>query len=467
VGLVLSVAASALSADCPGDQDAAAVLYVTEANMNKIAAYRVCPNGKIKKSPFHRVTVPENPRRLLAACPATGADPCVLYVATRTHIVSFRIEDTGHLSEMEKAQELKLAKFQYLAIHPTGRHLYAAATGLDRIVGYELNDADGSFRRQADGSIDISSCVRGAFSTRYQGLAATETELYASARLPGRLDIFSLADTGAIQAFGQEPGRCRNNKDRSCTEDFDCKKDTEGQRVCVRSYCDGFPDDVDTVTECMTDADCATDDACPPDGECTCVTEQEHVFTDCSRSSLENGRTFATSTSRSFGDPKALLLNGSTLYIVDTFRGRIYSCPIEDLPNCPCKEDDAQSTCNDSRTKQGRAYEQLAVSNTHNVLFASVFTRGTVAAYRLENDRLPRKPSSRSEPNILAAPVGLAACGDALYVAQGDLDKVQAFRIGPKGFKKHRRPFSHTVKIKGSFPNAVAIVPLGPATCDP
>jgi 6-phosphogluconolactonase (cycloisomerase 2 family) len=498
--LVLSVATSALSANCTNDQDASAALYVTEANMDRIAAYHICPDGEVRKHPFQLVSVGENPRRLLAACVTAGgrfemcahgaeeSQPRALYVATRSRIESFRIDpDTKRLScfgeadgqcpaveKREGPTALNGANFQYLAIHPTGRYLYAAATGLDRIVGYELNADDGSFREQADGSIEIGSCTQGAGLTRYQGLAATETELYASGHLPGRIDIFSLAESGAILAFSQEPGRCSTNKDRSCTVDSDCREDT----VCVRSYCDGFPDDVDTVTECTTDADCQSDDACPEDGECACVTEQEQVFTDCSESSRE--RTYPTSKSQWFDDPKALLLNTfddpealpqnkSTLYIVDQFRRRIYGCPIEDtdgtLPDCP----NSKGLSNVSRTNERGKSEQLALSKD-NVLFASVFDRGTVAAYKLSDDpvpgTLPRKSKTRSEPNILSAPVGLAACDDTLYVAQGDLDKVQAYRIGSKGFKK-RRPISRTARIKGSFPNDVAVVPLGPATCNP
>ena len=52
----------------------------------------------------------------------------------------------------------------------------------------------------------------------------------------------------------------------------------------------------------------------------------------------------------------------------------------------------------------------------------------------------------------------------ALYVAGGELDKVQAFRLNrSKGITVDVNPFSETEERKGSFPNALAVATLSDA----
>jgi hypothetical protein len=387
----------------PSSHASAAVLYATDANLDRLSVYRITANGGLQKTPFQQVFTAENPRRMALTSRA-------LYVATRTRIEAFEIDEmTGGLSRFKddtgrviNPANVPNANFQYLTVDPSERYLYAASTAQDRILGYPI---------AADGSIDeVGSCTQGTEGTRYQGLAATDSVLYAVAHIPGRVVLFPLREDGAIQALATDP---TNDEDGGAGGD--------------------------TL----------------------------EVFTACNDPRLS----FPPESTKNFSNPKVLLLNApfSQLYITDIFEDRIYSCPIAGdgtLPDCPKQKKSPDV----SRTLSGGQYEQLALSGKA-VLYASVFQTGNLRAFVLAGDGSVPKRHARDHPaDLFTAPGGVAIwCDAVLYAGQGDADRIDAFRIDAKGFvggKKKLKPFASTAREGGSFPNALAVLLLAGESCD-
>jgi 6-phosphogluconolactonase (cycloisomerase 2 family) len=394
------------------------VLYVTQARAARVAAYRVGANGKPAEQPFQQIDTgtDSNPRRL-----AVHPNACALYVATGNTIEVFQIAPNGRLSRfdhdddtLERMRSIKPANYQFLTVHPDGHSLYTALTALDQIRQYALNP-DGSLRK-APGDKDppVTSCVQGNEDTRYQGLVATPTHLYASSHVPLQVDIFPLASDGGIETVPNRPNR---------------------------------------------------DEETP---------EVPSVVTDCERKTPRFAPMFSTSgkntssgNSKRFGNPKTLLLDApnSLIYVVDRFRGRIYGCPIGadgGLPDCP--KDDKDDTNNTGRetmkSKQSAAYEQMTLSED-GMLFASVFPAGRVRAFRPVPDEGKIKRRKGKSSDVFATPVALATDGRIMYVAQGELDRIDAFAIDDEGFADEDPRWS-TDKIDGTFPNGVIIVRPNP-----
>jgi len=408
-----------------------AVLYVTEAQLDRVAAYRIAANGRVESAPFQHIDTGagSNPRRL-----AVHPDACALYVATRGSIEVFQIASNGRLSRfasdadtLERMSTIEPANYQFLAVHPSGHSLYTSLTRLDQIRQYALNP-DGSLQRTftipagsevpVEKDPPVASCVQGQPETRYQGLVATETSLYASAHVPLQIDIFPLATDGGIGSVTERP-----------------------------------PDDGQQPTCPTNPPTCPTN---PP--TCPCVVP------DCKPKTETFAPRFSkTPDGKRFGYPKTLLLDGpnSLLYIVDRFRLRIYGCPIAadgGLPDCP--KDDKDDTNDTGRltlqTQQSATYEQMALSED-GILFAGVFPAGRVRAFRPvpEEGKLKRRKGKSSD--VFATPVALATNGSILYVAQGELDRIDAFTIDDEGFANEDPRWS-TNKIQQSFPNGVIVV---------
>ena len=138
-----------------------------------------------------------------------------------------------------------------------------------------------------------------------------------------------------------------------------------------------------------------------------------------------------------------------------------------------------------SRTASVLGYADLVLFRS--TLLASQFEKGRIDAYRLKPDgRLPRQPTRHTKEDVRTSPVRMTisrcsggsndglACASAmecpggtcpsaanvLYVAAGELDRVQAFRLRQSDGLPSPAPFSQTDEQTGSFPNDVALAVL-------
>lgn len=124
-----------------------------------------------------------------------------------------------------------------------------------------------------------------------------------------------------------------------------------------------------------------------------------------------------------------------------------------------------------SKTTAGIRHQDLVVAGTppRITILASQFVEGRIDAYRLrESSALPGAPSAATRKDVRTSPVRLLVhelpplAGNrarrVLYVAAGQHDRIQAFRLRANGLPASLRPFSETAPIPGSFPNDIALV---------
>lgn len=485
-----------------------AILYATLAQSNEIHAYRIDCQGRIQNLVDRfQYSSETNPRRLI---PSAAGD--VLYVAGRRRVDAFGIDDSGKLTVKTPRpafieEDGQGANFQYIALDPLERYLYASAKNLDRILGYPIDPTDGSL-------LEWDSCVQGGNASLYQGIVATETALYvsshfsSSASFNGRIEIFPLKPT--TDADGRAGAILAAEADTP-TADPDDKDDATLPPGNSRLY-----EGVDTNDDGNVDAYERV--ACDEGGA---DLAQLKVFPDCTE------RAFAWRRSGGIVNPRALFLRdrpadpNRLLYIIDFgIENRVLSCKIDEedcLPGCKtqpktkCKkakedrpEEPAENCTTADRTRSGGRFEQLELS-VDDVLYASIFVSGGMRAFGLKDDGLVKKKPLKVKPNdVLSAPLQVRSfhlcrgegtpcstheecqeeCMGVLYVPQGDLDRIDAFRINSiepasgsekkkfkPGFQRPTDPFS-TVAVDDddsnravAFPNAVAVVPVQSPTC--
>jgi 6-phosphogluconolactonase (cycloisomerase 2 family) len=109
-------------------------------------------------------------------------------------------------------------------------------------------------------------------------------------------------------------------------------------------------------------------------------------------------------------------------------------------------------------------YQEMILAG--RTILGSQFIDGRIDAYRIRDDgTVPGQPTKTTRGNVRTTPVGLAVRNDVLYVATGQWDRVQAYRLNADGVPKDRDPFSETDALKDSFPNAVLLVDV-PGACN-
>jgi 6-phosphogluconolactonase (cycloisomerase 2 family) len=207
---------------------------------------------------------------------------------------------------------------------------------------------------------------------------------------------------------------------------------------------------------------------------------------------------------RRLDTPRALLVEGDTVYVESILKKRIIQFTLGTVPTdqaagpnqqkgCPALADHQfttpynkktgepepvclrNETTGDalkgnfrwqswtSATKVSLKYEDVVRSQ--DTLLGSQFKKARIDAFRLKNDgRLPASLTQSTVADVRGSPVGLAERDNVLYVADGLFDRVQAFHLGRNSGLPDPNPFSQTDELKNSFPNAVAIADL-PEAC--
>jgi hypothetical protein len=91
-----------------------------------------------------------------------------------------------------------------------------------------------------------------------------------------------------------------------------------------------------------------------------------------------------------------------------------------------------------SETARSGLYQRMLrhERGADSILYASVFDKGRIDAFRLENGLLPTSTFSTTREDPFTLPVGLAidgSAGNVLYVAEGGAGRVDGFRIASDG----------------------------------
>ena len=273
--------------------------------------------------------------------------------------------------------------------------------------------------------------------------------------------------------------------DKLCRTDDDCKGGS-CQPLAEPLTCVGG---TTPTAVCRTDAECGGGGRCAlPAPPSTCKTVKK----------ARPPVSIPFSERRKLQKPKDFLLLDGMLYVEERSVHRLTAFRLQDdgtfcdkaidkttdvdedctgfdqLPSKKCARKQAKKQrqqCPASQTDAVVQYEALALSG--QTILGTQFFRGRVDAYRLKEEsrlanariRLPRGPTISTTADVRTSPVRLLVNGDVLYVADGEDDRISAYRLNDAGVLTSPQPFSRTDVRRGTFPNDVAIAVL-PGACD-
>lgn len=154
----------------------------------------------------------------------------------------------------------------------------------------------------------------------------------------------------------------------------------------------------------------------------------------------------------------AILLDGNRLYVESRFAKQLSAFDLlEDGTFSDQLPDGNQRQAKAARTRKGNIrYVGLAMAG--RTLLLTQFVEGRIDSYRLRSDgTLPPLPTARTREDVRTSPVRLTVHNGVVYVAAGEADRVQAYRLYEEGQTRDEYPFSQTDLLRGSFPNDVAV----------
>lgn len=445
---------------------AGAILYATAASENQVNGFCLGADGSLAPTPTVQVdTAGVQPRRLVVA---TNGSWTVLYVVEVDRVEAFSVGPHGGLKLIGATTTVAApnANSMDVAFNPDMTKIYVAEQGRDRIVAYPLDATTGA------PAPPFTSCIKGPKAPQWQRLAVANGFLYVTSKsLSGRISVFPLAADGSLP---EDPSTCTANAAKVCKG---------GTRIGMSCK----TDNKNAVTGCPG-ATCPT--CCVgPEPTCPC------------------------SERRRLDDPKAILVDGDTVYVESQLKRRIIQfklglctddphgqagCPVatdqSGGPNtqkgCPASADHQfvpphrkktptvnedvclkNDTTGDALTGNFRWQKWTSATNSTvgyqdvvqsgSTLLASQFVKARIDAFHLMDDgRLPKSKTTSTTANVRGSPVGLTVRGNVLYVAAGEFDLVQAFHLGRNLSLPDATPFSQTDVLTNSFPNAVATADL-------
>src|SRR5579862_4704534 len=474
VALVV-VALAALRTPAAG---AGAILYATAASENLVNGFCLGADGSLAPTPTVQVpTAGVQPRRLVVG---TNGSWTVLYVVEVDRVEAFSIGPHGGLKLIGATPTVASpnANAMDVGFSPDMTKLYVPEQGRDRIAAYSLDAQKGapvgicSKTKTTTCSLNgdcpsgetcvvsLTSCIKGPKAPQWQRLAVSNGFLYVTSKsLTGRISVFPLAADGSLP---EDPSTCTPNAAKTCNGG------TRNAMSCTT-------DNKNAVTGCPG----ATCPSCCvlPAPTCPC------------------------SERRRLNDPKAILVDGDTVYVESLVKKRVIEFTLGPAatdqsggPNtqkgCPALADHQfvpphrkkTPTVNEavclksditgvaltgnfrwqkwtSATNSTLGYQDVVRAG--DTLLASQFVKARIDAFHLKDDgRLPQQPTASTTADVRGSPVGLAVRGNVLYVAAGEFDLVQAFRLGRNLSLPDPTPFSQTDVLTDSFPNAVTTTDL-------
>jgi hypothetical protein len=418
--------------------------YVTAAVQNRVDGFCIGPGGGLRELlPVIQQPTVENPRRLLVA-------DGVLYVAGVTHIDSFQIGPNGGLTRIGRTKLGRNANPLDLAIDPERTHLYVPHRASGRVEAYPLDSATGAIIDDTD----MTSCALTPATVSLQDLevggeagsrllyVTASTSLFTTGK-KGRIDVFGLSADGRLpDAYAGE----------------DC------------SFRCGNPDCTTTSTTTST----------------SLTTLTTTVTTSTTTTTLDDKITQPLSTRKKMYAPGPFVISdvdgddvADYLYVYDNTVRQVITFDLTGGLFTGDKQERAGST-----DTFGRFLDLVRYGNT---LFAASDNDGRVRAFALKLQdgespptpptKVPKSPQRSTNEIVESTPIRIAVTdgGDhgILYIPGGEANRLYAHRLFEKQDKKtgeirlypEPRNFSKSDKRKATFPNDVALAPIG--TCPP
>jgi 6-phosphogluconolactonase (cycloisomerase 2 family) len=400
IALVLFLAAARLHADT--------ILYANQATTNGVDGFCIRGDGSLEPTPaIHVDTVGTNPRALVV-----GPNHHVLYVAEAERVEAFAIGPHGALSHVGSTPEETNPNLNALdvAVSADGTLLYVPDNGLDLIAAYPL-DPNGAPAKQ------FTSCIKGTAAQQVQRVIVQPPYLYAAAfSLGGRVSVYPLDPNGALE---NDPNGCLKEpggKDPNTTCPISERRNISKPR--------GF------------------------------VLDGEMVYT----ASIFKNRVITFTLTDGLFAPPVVRKTGETVTMADVCANDAEHTAYTEARRKRYKWQDASS-----RTAPYQPYQEIVLAD--GTVYAAQFENGRIDAFRLKSDgNLPNHSTGNTHQDFRGTPVGLAVRNNVLYVAGGEFDLVEAFRLTGDKRLPEAQPFSQTDVQKNTFPNALAIADLD-ASC--
>ncbi len=415
------------------------ILFATAASLNRIDAFSVANDGSPSPDPVaQRPTGGVLPRRLVG-------HGCNLYAAENDRVEVFRIHAGGRLELIGATRKTTDMRAHDIEVSPDGLTLYVPLRRLGAIASYPL-DAEGKPNDSVITENGVpaggpTSCVYGPVHADWEDLALANGKLYAA--FTNRIDVYGVTDTGQLTGAAPVP------------RDVDGDGTIETDETACPTY---------TTTPSGTIEPCIDPDVRPrpdrPDVTCP-FSFRGHM-----------------------AGAVGLVVDGTALVSSQRFTHRLLGFTLDGTgnfpafgvdPTDPTKKEKKQErkSRKKNRTDELIRYIGLTVlheDDGHPIIYAAGYS-GRVDAFRLGDDgTLPLQPNMASTPkDVTSTPVrtaiGTTAGGrPVLYVASGELDRVQAFHLFAEGRIDAGTSPAETNEQHDSFPNDV--VPIDITGCD-
>lgn len=467
-----------LAAAFAGPAAAQHFLYATAASDARVDAFRVSEaTGLPLGDPpvEQQATGGERPRRLLV-----NPSRCVLYVAETDRVEVYKIRKNARLERIGSTKRTLEMQAHDIALAPDGNTLYVPIRRQNTIATYPL-DAEGkpSFDPVQEGNIPAgqpTSCIWGDAKSSWEDIVVTNGKLYATAT--NRVDVYGIDATGQLIGAARIPKDL--NDDGVITPD---ERDVYPAKTANSPAGDGVIDQHDRdLWECPPYS--VTPD---PDAPKNCV--DPDLKPRPKAKDLPSKSCPFTFRGRING-ATGLVVSGKTLVVVERFIKDLLGFTLQDdgnfqpippgaqpispdppgpdLTQIPTKKEKKadRRTRNKNRTEEIARYVGLTyytpAGEKQPIVYAAGYA-GRVDAFRLSADGiLPKMQTSATPKNVVSTPtrtfVGDLGGNPTLYVAAGELDRVEAFKLFDQGaLDDHAEPVM-TIEQPGSFPNDVVLV---------
>jgi hypothetical protein len=458
-------------------------IYATAASPGRVDAYRVSSQSGLPLGDppvEQQLTGGERPRRIIA-----NQARCVLYVAETDRVEVYKIHKNATLDRIGGTKRTKKMQAHDLELSIDGNMLYVPLRQQDTIAAYPL-DAEGkpSFMSLQEGNIPVGqprSCIWGNPGSSWEDIELQGDKLYATAT--NRVEVYGVDANGDLIAAAHVP------------VDLDGDGTVEEDERDVFPLKDGSTPAGDGVID-QNDRDLW---GCPP----YVVTPDPDSPKNCVDPELKPKPKPKDLPSRScpftfrshINGATGLIVRGKTMIVGERFIHDLLGFTLQADGNFEPIPPDAQPISPDPpgpdltqyptkkekkmerrSRKKNRTEEQLryvgltyfAPVGDDPVVYGAGYA-GRVDGFRLKPDavdptilRLPKELSSATPKNVVSTPTRtyLAEIGNSptLYVAAGELDSIEAFKIFPQGSLDADAVPVMTPVLKGSFPNDVVLV---------
>lgn len=157
------------------------VMYVSEGQGNRVAAYRLGTDGLPPAEPFSTIPL-INPRRLLLV-------DDVLYVCLIDNVVSIEIEPDGSLPDLPTSITPPIAGIDAIDMVKVGDVLYVALEGLRVVAAYPLQNGQLTSESLSFSGTNLSD---------YRSIANRGPFIYAAAASSQRVDTYIINENGSL-----------------------------------------------------------------------------------------------------------------------------------------------------------------------------------------------------------------------------------------------------------------------------